>query len=51
MAEKVVVDPVTRIEGHLRIQAQLDEKNDRQNTEPPCQFSGRDLKFKPDGVG
>ena len=27
MATKVVVDPVTRIEGHLRIQAQLDEQN------------------------
>ncbi|MBN1350439.1 nickel-dependent hydrogenase large subunit [candidate division KSB1 bacterium] len=27
MATKVVVDPITRIEGHLRIQAQLDSAN------------------------
>ena len=25
--KKVVVDPVTRIEGHLRMQAVLDENN------------------------
>ena len=24
MAEKLVIDPVTRIEGHLRIEAQID---------------------------
>lgn len=27
MAERIVVDPITRIEGHLRIEAQLDENN------------------------
>jgi hydrogenase large subunit len=27
MANRVVVDPVTRIEGHLRIEAMLDDKN------------------------
>lgn len=24
MAEKIVVDPITRIEGHLRIEAEID---------------------------
>ena len=24
MAEKLVIDPITRIEGHLRIEAQID---------------------------
>jgi hydrogenase large subunit len=27
MAERIVVDPITRIEGHLRIEAQVDENN------------------------
>ena len=27
MAERIVVDPITRIEGHLRIEAELDENN------------------------
>src|ERR1700758_1652966 len=27
MAKRVVVDPVTRIEGHLRVEAILDDKN------------------------
>jgi len=27
MSQRVVVDPITRIEGHLRIEAQLDETN------------------------
>jgi hydrogenase large subunit len=27
MATRVVVDPVTRIEGHLRVEAILDDKN------------------------
>jgi len=27
MAKRIVVDPITRIEGHLRIEAELDEEN------------------------
>ena len=27
MTERVVVDPITRIEGHLRIEAQMDGEN------------------------
>src|ERR1039457_5309776 len=27
MAQRIVVDPVTRIEGHLRVEAMLDESN------------------------
>ena len=27
MSKRVVVDPVTRIEGHLRVEAILDDKN------------------------
>ncbi|HEC21862.1 MAG TPA: nickel-dependent hydrogenase large subunit [Chloroflexi bacterium] len=27
MAQRIVVDPITRIEGHLRIEAELDESN------------------------
>ncbi len=27
MAERIVVDPITRIEGHLRIEAEVDDKN------------------------
>ena len=27
MAQRIVVDPVTRIEGHLRLEAMLDESN------------------------
>ncbi|MHC1783750.1 MAG: nickel-dependent hydrogenase large subunit [Anaerolineaceae bacterium] len=27
MAERIVIDPITRIEGHLRIEAELDVKN------------------------
>ena len=29
MSERVVVDPITRIEGHLRIEAQMNGKPDR----------------------
>jgi Ni,Fe-hydrogenase I large subunit len=25
VAEKIVIDPITRIEGHLRIEAEIDE--------------------------
>ncbi len=25
MAEKIVIDPITRIEGHLRIEAEIDD--------------------------
>ncbi len=25
MTEKIVIDPITRIEGHLRIEAEIDE--------------------------
>jgi hydrogenase large subunit len=31
MAERIVVDPITRIEGHLRIEAELDESNKIKN--------------------
>ncbi len=31
MAERIVVDPITRIEGHLRIEAELDENNKIKN--------------------
>ena len=27
MPERIVIDPITRIEGHLRIEASLDENN------------------------
>jgi len=27
MSERVVVDPITRIEGHLRIEAEMDGQN------------------------
>ncbi len=27
MAQRIVIDPITRIEGHLRIEAQLDSQN------------------------
>jgi hydrogenase large subunit len=27
MAQRIVIDPITRIEGHLRIEAELDEQN------------------------
>ena len=27
MSERIVVDPITRIEGHLRIEAQMDGAN------------------------
>ena len=31
MSKRVVVDPITRIEGHLRIEAMLDDRNQIQN--------------------
>ncbi len=31
MAQRIVVDPITRIEGHLRIEAELDEANKIKN--------------------
>jgi hydrogenase large subunit len=27
MAQRLVIDPITRIEGHLRIEADLDQNN------------------------
>ena len=27
MAQRIVVDPITRIEGHLRIEVMVDENN------------------------
>jgi len=27
MSKRVVIDPITRIEGHLRIEVELDENN------------------------
>ncbi len=27
MAKRIIIDPITRIEGHLRIEVELDEKN------------------------
>ena len=39
MSKRIVVDPVTRIEGHLRVEAMLDDSNhiqDAMSRPAPC---------------
>jgi Ni,Fe-hydrogenase I large subunit len=36
MAQRVVVDPITRIEGHLRVEAMLDGSNKIQDAMSPA---------------
>ncbi len=53
MARKIVVDPITRIEGHLRIEAQVEFglQHARQFKLAPRQFAGEHLvEHDADGV-
>ena len=47
MATRVVVDPVTRIEGHLRVEAMLDDNNEiREGLSSGTMWRGIELILK-----
>lgn len=46
MAQKIVIDPVTRIEGHLRIEAQVDGGRVTQAWASSTMFRGLEIILK-----
>jgi Ni,Fe-hydrogenase I large subunit len=46
MANKIVIDPITRIEGHLRIEAQVDDGRVTEAWSSSTMFRGLELILK-----